>query len=233
MKRAFLLLLSCAVVAAKAHACTYYATYVRITVDWADGTSTSHYEFDSWVESGCGGGGGGGGGSVPPIGPGGGGNSARNQYVTLGCDTPDLALFENASAYNEHPAANYTFSQLSGGNTYAILSEELKFGLDQMVNRLDGLIPDVTAAYRTPNQNSALAGSAKCSAHTYGRAADLSIRDPNNGDQFSCTMWNLFVEASDNWVEPWADTVANGGTPHFHIDFTRPGNDPGTCTGYP
>lgn len=211
-----------------------YSHYSRL----GDGTESRHYEFDGWAEYGCSGGGSGGQAPGGPGGGGGGGTSSpardaiRNQYITHGCETPDAALFENVAGYNQHPSANYTFSQLSGGNSYVLISEELKFGLDQMINQLDGLIPVVTSAYRTPNSNTGLVGSAKCSSHTYGKSADLSIRDPNNGNAFSCTMWNLYVEVSDNWVEPWADTIANGGTPHFHIDFARPGNDPGTCTGY-
>jgi hypothetical protein len=112
-----------------------------------------------------------------------------------GCEAPDIELFENASAYDGHPAANFTFGELSGGNNWAILTEELKFGLDQMVNALDGRVPVITDAYRTPNQNTGLVGSAKCSAHTYGRAADISIRDPNNNNAFSCTLWTMYVEA--------------------------------------
>lgn len=181
--------------------------------------------------------------SAPTVssGPGGGGFGAccitppaittlQKEYETWGCAVPVVSSFDNETEYNADPAANYTFRQLSGGNSYAVITGALKFGLDQIVNMLDGYVPTVTSAYRSPSQNSGTSGSARCSAHTYGMAADLSIRDAN-GD-FSCTMWNMFAEAADGWIEPWNETVSRG-TPHFHVDFGRPKNDPGTCTGYP
>jgi hypothetical protein len=207
-----------------------------------DGATTRHYEFAGWAETPCGGGSTDYGTSTPPLaGPAAGSgivttliNNVRKQYDQYGCETPDFDLFVTGAMYNgAEPANNFPFSTLAGGNAVAIISDEMRFGLDEMVNRLDGLVPTVTRAYQTPAQNAQQSGSASCSGHIYGRAADLSIRDPLNGNQLSCTMWNMYIQASDHWVEPWQMMIDRGSTPHFHVDLSRPKNDPGTCTGYP
>jgi hypothetical protein len=216
--------------------CTTMAKYTYVETQWWDGTTSGHWDFDGYYEV-CSYGDSGGGSYTPP-GPSGGGTSSpppgvislQQEYVDADCDVPPASAFQNETQYNANSAANYTFAELSNGHTYAIITEELKFGLDQMVNLLDGYVPRVTDAYRSPTDNEATGGSASCSAHTYGLAADISIRDESGN--FSCTLWNMFAEAADGWIEPWTETVARG-TPHFHVDFGRAKNDPGTCTGYP
>lgn len=73
-------------------------------------------------------------------------------------------------------------------------------------------------------------GPRPVAAHTpTASRRNISIRDDSGN--FSCTLWNMFTEAADGWIEPWTETVARG-TPHFHVDFGRAKNEPGTCTGY-
>lgn len=224
------------------HASCYVALYQLVTTEWWDGTITRHYEFAGWAETACSSGTTDYGTAGPPAGgPAAGSDiistlidNVRDQYAQYGCETPEFDLFVTRAMYDgAEPATNFPFSTLAGGNVVAIISDELRFGLDEMVNRLDGRVPVVTRTFQTPSQNAQQSGSASCGAHTYGRAADLSIRDPLNGDQLSCTMWNMYVEASDHWVEPWQMMIDRGSVPHFHVDFSRPKNDPGTCSGYP
>jgi hypothetical protein len=243
MKRLLLSLILLTSVATEAHGTCHVALYQIVETEWWDGVKTSHYEFAGWAEVACSSSGATDFGTVgpPAAGPAGGSNVITNlienkqdQYETYDCEVPDFDVFVTAQMYNAgDPSNNYPFAALSGGNAVAIISDELRFGLDQLVNSLDGRIPAITSAYRSPSQNTGLTGSAKCSAHTYGRAADLSIKDPAANNAYSCTLWNMFADAAQNWVEPWDDTIANGGAPHIHIDFTRAKNNPGECTGYP
>jgi len=215
--------------------------YTMVVTEWWDGKSTTHFQFTGWASYTCSGGSGTVTSPPPPQGPGTSSWSVRlvdnlqQQYEDRDCEVPTDQMFVNSTMYDASPAANYTFQQLAGGNVYAILSEELKFGLDQFVNVLDR-VPVVSSAYRTPSTNSSLVGSATCSSHTYGRAADFSIRDPFANDDFSCTMWNELNAAAqllNYFVEDWDDVIAGGGVPHFHVDFTRQWNNPVPCTGYP
>ena len=204
--------------------------YVDQCTYWWDGTVTCIY-YPAWCYYDTGGysppdsgdGGGGGGGTTTTVDPE--VQTLIDQYTNHRCTVPSASDFTD-SAHYVNPG-HFTFDELRDPNyQHAIIKDSLRNGLEATRTNYGSAIT-VTSGYRSPDTNAGTAGSASCSDHCYGTAADLSIR--NSSGAHDCSIWDALAQAGHDagaWVEPWSSLV-NSGTPnHVHLDFGRPANTP-------
>lgn len=172
--------------------------YHLVTTDWSDGKTTGSYQWGllGWSCTT------GGGGSTyypsTPAQPTGGGTASltverydlASQYEGLDCDgrtNPSQNDFVSATGFQQ--LASWTFSNFKDPNfRLALIADALQYGLYTTQNNCPTCTLTITAGYRAPDTNAATTGSAGCSGHLFGTAADLSIRDVNG--QHSCEVWN-------------------------------------------
>jgi hypothetical protein len=213
-----------------------------VSVEWDDGSTGGHWQYE-WVMvcyGGGGGGGGSGGGDGGSTGGGGGPLSPQqelaDQYANVTCSdrtNPTAADFVNSTAFQQR--GTWSFSDLKDPNySYALIKDELQYGLVATQDNCGGCAINLTSGYRAPATNGGTSGSGDCSGHLFGTAVDISIRDSTG--QHSCAVWNqiaVAAGAAGAWVEPVDELVQrNGVVHHVHIDFGRPSNDQafGVCT---
>lgn len=174
-----------------------------------------------------------GGGSTPSDDPptGGGGTpyvdpevkALQDQYVASGCTKPDASSFIQESQYAN--PGNFSWAELSDSSSnWAIITDALRNGI-QATRDGYGSALGISRAYSAPNNNAGTAGAAQCSAHVFGTAADVQIR--NGSGAHDCTMWDAIAAAGNAagaWVESWDELVRRRTPNHVHLDFGRAAN---------
>lgn len=155
----------------------------------------------------------------------------QDQYTAHGCTKPDASSFIQESQYVN--PGNFSWAELSDSSSnWAIITDALRNGI-QATRDGYGSALDISRAYRTPDNNAGTAGAAQCSAHIFGTAADVQIR--NSSGAHDCSMWDAIAaagSAAGAWVESWDELVRRGTPNHVHLDFGRAANtqaEYGTC----
>jgi hypothetical protein len=204
-------------------------------------TSSGDYGYCEtyWEPSYCWSNDGGGGGYTDPDPPAGGGTpyvdpevkALQDQYKAHNCTVPDASSFIQESQYTN--PGNFSWAELSDpSSNWAIITDGLRNGI-QATRTGYGSALGISAGYRTPDTNAGTGGSAQCSEHIFGTAADVQIR--NSSGAHDCTMWDAIAAAGNAagaWVESWAELVRRGTPNHVHLDFGKPANtkaEYGTC----
>ena len=109
-------------------------------------------------------------------------------------------------------SAHFSFAELNRGDfAWAILTDRLLNGLEN-VRRRNGNRPlSLTSAYRNPSRNRRVGGASQ-SRHMYGDAADIA----SNRTTFPALARH--GKASGGCIEP----VSLSGTGHVHVDYRGP-----------
>lgn len=167
-----------------------------------------------------------GGGGAPQI------QELVNMYSEIDCrehglTNPGAADFVNASTYSD--PGYFPFGEMRDDSyNWAVLTDALLSGLMATRNQY-GSAMNVTSGYRAPTSRPT--GSANCSGHFFGTAADISMR--NASGQRDCAIWDALAaagHAAGAWVEPWEELVERDTANHVHLQWGRePNSDYGTC----
>jgi hypothetical protein len=183
--------------------------------------------------------GGGGGGYEDPDPPAGGGTpyvdpevkALQDQYRAHNCTVPDASSFIQEPQYTN--PGNFGWDEMRDpSSNWAILTDSLRNGI-QATRTGYGSALSISRAYQTPDNNAGVSGAAQCSAHVFGTAADVQIR--NASGAHDCSMWDAIAAAGNAagaFVESWEELVRRGTPNHVHLDFGRPANTQaqyGTC----
>jgi Peptidase M15. len=203
--------------------------------DYPGGSVCDAHVYLSYCDVGGGGGytppddGSGGAGTPPPTDP----EITQLQGQYTNCPpTPAASDFITSAQFSD-PQGHFSFGELSDPSyNHAIITADLINGLESTRTNYGGSIV-VNSGYRAPGTNAGTPGSAACSDHIRGTAADLNIRNATGAHD--CAVWDALAaagHAARAWVESWAELVSNKTPNHVHLDFGRAQNQPadyGTC----
>jgi hypothetical protein len=157
----------------------------------------------------------------------------RQEYIDLERrDLPARSEFLDAAGFAARYGRRYPWLRFEDLNwsvdrttglrySYALIRPELVEGLDR-VRRLYGSLA-INSGYRNPVRQVEVHAPVRESLHQYGYAADLAVT-PGAGRGFPNEVdWRRLAEiacrARAKWVEPLADSGANGPECHVHLDY--------------
>jgi len=123
---------------------------------------------------------------------------------------PSRANILDAGTYaGTYPNTNFSFSEVNKGFYPDLIIFHITQHLDNIRAAIGNQTMSVTSGFRNPSKNFVLEGAHHYSAHQFGRAADIALRDWNGdgvANRVDQEYMKDFVEEEGGTTEPFDDT---------------------------